>query len=437
MKNDNENININVNKSLYILLATQAFSLIGSRMTAIALGIWLFQKTGRTTDLLLIPFFNELPQLLFGHLMGTVVDRYDRKLSMIFADFGQAIGTLMLFISIGSGVFEVWHLYVVVFMQGLFGSVQEPAADASITLLTNKNNRTKVNSIKELTFPAAGVIAPIFAGVLYVAFGIVGVIVADLVTFVLAAFSIMTIKLPQPPVSEIGVMYKGSFIKESSSGMRFVTARKGLLLMVIYFALINFIINGPLELVIPYILETKGSELILSTMLAMMSVSTAGGAFLMSVLKLPSKKIGLIFVGMIVTGFGMMLFGVMRSTAGLGISLMLLMMPLPILNIVFKTILQEKTPADMQGRVFSVVYQFAYGVAPLSFLLVGPLTDNLIEPMLLSGRYHILNSIFGSTPGSGMGLVISSAGLIIASLSIVFMSFKRVRNIESDLPDYN
>lgn len=44
-------------RTAYTLLFTQGLSLIGSRMTGIAIGIWLFQTTGKTTYLLLVPFF--------------------------------------------------------------------------------------------------------------------------------------------------------------------------------------------------------------------------------------------------------------------------------------------------------------------------------------------------------------------------------------------
>lgn len=48
---------LNKNRLLFTLLMTQAISIIGTRMTGIAIGIWIFQRTGQAMDLLLIPFF--------------------------------------------------------------------------------------------------------------------------------------------------------------------------------------------------------------------------------------------------------------------------------------------------------------------------------------------------------------------------------------------
>lgn len=433
------------NHVLFILLFTQAISMVGTRMTTIALGIWLYQKTGQTMDLLLIPLFNELPSLLFGHVTGVFVDRHDRKSIMLLADLGQALGTLMLFISIGSGRFEVIHLYLVVFLQGLFASMQEPAADATISIMTTPHNRTRVNGIKELSFPAAGIIAPVLAGVLYVAIGIDGVIVVDLVTFLLASLIMMSLKLPAPqksgersenrPVKDAEA--GGSFLSERRVGIEFLMNSKGLFLLVLYMAIVNFALNGPLELVIPYILELTGSEFVLSSMLSLMSVATALTAVTMSTVSIRKNKIKIMFVSMMVTGFGLILFGVLRSKVMLGISLFMLMMPLPALNVVFKTILQEKTPQDLQGRVFSTSYQMAYGVAPLSFLLIGSLVDNVIEPFARSSSNIYFTSVFGSYAGSGMGSVFTLTGILIIATSIIFMSLKSFRHMEGQLNNYN
>lgn len=110
----------NASHVLYGLLFTQAISLVGSRMTSVALGIWLYQKTGKTMDLLLIPLFNELPSLIFGHVIGTVVDRSRRKWTIVLSDMMQAIGSLFLYMSIMGTWYSNSVLYGVVFFQGIF-----------------------------------------------------------------------------------------------------------------------------------------------------------------------------------------------------------------------------------------------------------------------------------------------------------------------------
>ena len=56
--------------AFYALLLTQTFSLIGSRMTSVAVGILILRETGQAARLLLISFFNELPGMIGGGLAG-------------------------------------------------------------------------------------------------------------------------------------------------------------------------------------------------------------------------------------------------------------------------------------------------------------------------------------------------------------------------------
>ncbi|MDP5273713.1 MFS transporter [Chengkuizengella axinellae] len=163
------------------LLFTQGISLIGSRMTAIAIGIWLYETTGKATYLLLVPFFTEMPMLMAGYLGGIIIDRWGRKKILILGDFGQAVGSILLLLSILSGHFQPWMLYSVAFMQGVFTMIQEPAIDATFPLLVPERELDKVNGVKEMLFPFAGIVSPILTGILYSMFGITGVILIDFI----------------------------------------------------------------------------------------------------------------------------------------------------------------------------------------------------------------------------------------------------------------
>jgi MFS family permease len=125
----------------FILLATQAVSLVGSRMTAFALGIWVFTQTNTATPLLLTSFFAELPGMVGGGLAGVLVDRWNRRLVMILADAGQALGSLFLLWSFFTGSFQIWHLYLVSLVQGVFATLQAPAQNAVVTVLVPEAQR--------------------------------------------------------------------------------------------------------------------------------------------------------------------------------------------------------------------------------------------------------------------------------------------------------
>src|SRR5690606_31006565 len=134
-------------RTFYVLVATQIFSLIGSRMTGIAVGFKVFADTGDTAPLLIGAFFAELPGMIGGTFTGLLADRWDRRRVIMLGDTGQAAGTLLLLVAFATGTFGLWHLYAAMLVQGIFGTLQGPASSAAITMLVPDHLRDRANGL--------------------------------------------------------------------------------------------------------------------------------------------------------------------------------------------------------------------------------------------------------------------------------------------------
>ena len=422
--------------TLYILILTQGISLIGSRMTTIGIGIWLYQQNGKVTYLLLIPFFNELPSMLAGSLAGVWIDYIKRKYILIFSDLGQAFCTVFLFFSLAFHSFQLWHLYLVVILQGCFTAFQSPAADAVTTLLTEKEHRERVNAVKEILFPFAGILAPILSGLVYGLTGIQGVILIDLATFFVSVTVLFFLHIPELEKNELKVENKISFFKEFKLGLKYLLEHRSLLILVLYFSFTNFLLNGPLELAIPYLLKITGNQLKMSMYLTIMNLGALSGALILSIWGGTALKINTLMPGMLLNGFMMILFGFLRTQSILIAVLILMMLPLPICNAVFISLLQTKTPPDLQGRIFAVVSQLSMIGTPISFIITGPLVDYILEPSLSKSFWRLFTPVFGNQPGSGMGLLLSFTGIAIIVSTIICYRLPKIKNLELLLPDY-
>lgn len=417
--------------TLYILIITQVVSLIGSRMSGIAIGIWLYQAKGSVTYLLLIPFFNEFPPIIFGNFAGLIVDKWRRKYAMIVGDLGQGIGTLILLIVIITHSFQVWQIYLVVSIQGCFSLLEGIAMDASTTLLVPEDHRDRVNGIKEISFPLAGIIAPVLSGIIYTFVGMEGVLLIDFITFILSVVVLIFIKISDPEKKEVQEEGKERLFEEVSRGFKYLFESRALFKLTIYITFINFLLNGPLDLIIPYITDITGNRLLVSSMLGIMSFGAFAGAALIAAWGGTGKRIHTIIPGMILTGTMMIVFGIVRLPMLLGISLFITMVPLPISNALFKSIIQAKTPPDIQGRIFAAIAQLSNIVVPISFLLTGFLVDRVLEPLVKTIDWNLPGGIFGYRAGAGMGFLISITGSIIVAVSLIIYRSTEVRGIES------
>jgi len=129
-------------------------------------------------------------------------------------------------------------------------------------------------------------------------------------------------------------------------------------------------------------------------------------------------------------------YGMVRTAPMLGLASFLLMLPLPVSSAVFISILQVKTPPDMQGRIFALVSQLDFLGSTTSFLSIGLLVDRVLEPAVGRAGWRPFVPLVGDDPGAGMGLLLVVTGLtILASTAAVYL-WAEVRHLEATLPDY-
>ena len=423
-------------KTFYVLLVTQTLSLLGSRMTSIGVGIWVFAETGKTTPLLLTSFFNELPGMLAGSLAGVVVDRWDRRLVMILADIGQAVGSVLLMVSFLSGRFELWHLYAVAFLQGVFSAFQGPAERAATTMLVDETYRERANGIKETSFPLAGVLAPVLAGLLYTVVGIAGIILLDLATFLLAVVFLLFIQIPHPKQSEHGLAALGGFWKEAFGALHYVTSRPALWMLMLFTAFINFMLNGPLDLTLPYLILLTHSEKIAGSIIGVTSLGAFAGAALIAAWGGTRPRIKTIILGLVLTSVMFIFFGMLRTAVSISVVLFILFMNLPIIQTMYISILQVKSPPDLQGRIFALNDQLGFIGSTASFALTGYLVDHVVNPSVGTRSWVLFQPLVGKDAGAGIGLVEVVTGIIILAATLLMFSPVQFRELEARLPDY-
>ena len=423
-------------RTFYILIVTQMLSLIGSEMTALAVGIRVFKDSGSATPLAMAAFFAAVPRIVAASFAGVLADRWDRRYVMVIADAGQAVGTLLLLISFASGQFQVWHLYVVSLIQAAFGTFQGPAFAASVTMLVPDEQRDRANAILQMRSPAAGIIAPALAGLLFALVDVTGVMAIDLLTFGVAMVVVILVHIPRPEQTAEGRAMQGAFWQEMLVGFRFLWARRPMLIMVTAATVVNFFLNMVGVLFTPYILSLTGSETTLGMLMSATSAGAIAGGIVMSIWGGTRPRVHTALPGIFVTGVFFALFGVTRSPLAMGIVLFGLMFPIPMVNAAFDSILQTKTPPDLQGRVFAAVIQVAMLASPVAYLLAGPLADRVFEPAVGGMGWDLFAPLVGSRAGSGIGLMAVIAGALVTATAAAFYAMPAVRHMEATLPDY-
>ena len=134
----------------------QVFSLLGSQLVQFSLIWWLTQQTGSATVLAVASIVGLVPQVVLGPFVGPLVDRWNRKRTMILADAAVALATLGLALLFLLGQAELWHVYAILFVRALCGTFHGPAITSSFSLMVPPEHLTRVHKDLEWLGPLLG-----------------------------------------------------------------------------------------------------------------------------------------------------------------------------------------------------------------------------------------------------------------------------------------
>jgi len=423
-------------RTFYTLAVTQTISILGSRMSGFAIALYISAQTQQVTPLAMVSLFGLIPMLLMSNVAGMLADRWDRRYVMALADFGQALGTLLLFFLFTSGYFELWHLYAVTFVQSLFGIFQQPASEAAISMLVPPEHRDRANAIRQVSGPASGIIAPVLTGALYGLIGVGGIIVIDLLTFLLAVTVVLLVHIPRPPVSKESVTLGGSAMKEMFAGAAFLRKRPQLVTMLLLASFVNVVFSAVLTGSIPYLIGRTGSAATAGAITSIEGIAGLLGGVVIGIWGGTRPRIHTIMIGLVVMSVGLIGLGLSQNALALSAMLFILVFPNPMVNAMFMSLMQNKTPPDMQGRVFAVMGQLAMLLTPIGLLTIPALTDRVIEPAVKTASWQQFAPLVGNGPGAGIGLTMVIAGVVIGISVLLVYAQPSIRTAERDLPDY-
>jgi len=165
-----------------MLCVGQVFSLLSTAMTGFALAVWAWQMTGQATALALVGFFAFAPLVLVSPMAGALVDRWNRKLTMMLSDLAAGVSTLTVLLLYATDNLQIWHLYVTNAFSGAFQAFHFPAYSAAVTTMVPKGQYGRASGMLSLAQSISGVFSPVGAAILLGVVGIAGVFAFDLVT---------------------------------------------------------------------------------------------------------------------------------------------------------------------------------------------------------------------------------------------------------------
>lgn len=425
-------------KAFTVMWIGQLVSLIGSSLTSFALSIWILKNTASVTNYTLAIVLASLPGTLIAPFAGAWVDRWNRKLVMMLSDAAPAIQVLVIAWLIHLDKLEVWHIYIGVAVTSICQTFQWPAYIAAITMLVPRTQYGRVNGMLSFGQSVCTISAPFMAGALLTFIEVSTLLVIDFATFLFAVGTLMLVKIPNPPKSEADKATKGSIWKEIAFGWHYIVERKGLLNLLLLFAVVNLAASVTGVALMPMVLgfsNAAGVGLITS----MTAVGTLLGGALMTATGGPKKKIYGVVGAWLIYPICWILIGIKPSLWLVGIGAVVLYGVVTYMNSCSQAIWQAKVEPGVQGRVFAMRRMFAQFTVPIGDFSAGPLADKIFNPMLVAGGSlsGSVGSVIGVGPGRGIAFMYLIFAIVPALAGIWGLLNPHIRNVETELPDHS
>ncbi|AEY66174.1 MFS transporter [Clostridium sp. BNL1100] len=429
-----KNLKMNIRElhTFLLLWITQSFSALGSAMTNFALVIWSYQQQGSALTTSLLAICSYAPYVLLSIFAGALSDRWNKKITMLISDSFAALCTISVLVLLTTGKLQTWHLYLINTLNGLMNTVQQPASEVTISLLTPKKHYQKVSGMRSFSNSLVTILTPVLATAMLSFTSIKFVILFDLITYVTAFVSLLCfIKIPQ--VTEQRITASETVLQSAKSGFRYLKDNRGILDLILFLAVINFtasIFNAALPAMM--LSRIGGGEVALGMVNTVTGIATMFGSILVSILPPPKSRVRVICNSLLFamsTENFILAFG--RCTWVWCLGAILGWIFIPVMGTNMDVLFRSKIPIEMQGRVYSVRNTLQFFTIPLGYLCGGFFVDRVFEPFMAEQSMGSLwVTLFGSGKGSGAALLFFVIGIFGALSCLPFRADRNIWKLE-------
>lgn len=391
-----------------LFLAGQFISVIGTWMQNTAQPYLAYRISGRPLDLGVIGFASTLPTLLLALPAGVLVERWDKRRTVIVFQSIMSLQALGLAALTFTGQVQIWHITLLALIFGTASAVEITARQSMLIELAGREALPSAIALQTMVFNIGRVLGPLTAAWLLTSTGTEGsVFLANGVSFLFVIGGLFLArtryKIPREEKANKGLK------AEFREGLIYIRTNALVATIILMSALIGFF-GFPMVQQIPAlardVLQMAGdTESIVAERTSSLYAAQGAGALvaaLMAAYLSTSRKKGiLVTLGQIAFILPLIALG---YTTSQGISLLLLTVigwGTVIQLVTMNTLIQLSVPNGLRGRVFSVYLWAVQGVAPFGSLLIGWLAQNWGVPLaaltgglvsLISiGSLHLIN----------------------------------------------
>lgn len=365
-----------------------------------------------------------VPIVVFIVVGGVAADRFSQRFLMLASEVTRTVVVTTIALMALLHVLQFWHLVAMAFLFGVTGAFFEPAYRSVPAQLLPPEELISANALISVSLNTTRLIGPIVGALLIRFTGIPGAFVFNAATFAIsatfiAAMRMVSVKPGVPscetePVGKTGTLAKTqSFLSDVHIGFAYVRSVKWLWVSIVIAAFGNVFWGGSVLVLLPKLVtDAYGSGAdFLGLLRTINGVGLTAGAFFVGGIRQLRHRGSFAYGALLMSSLAIIAIGVPVSPATgrfVAVAAMLVTgFGVSVFGVIWATLIQELVPRDELGRVNSLDMGGSYLLLPAGYLVIG-----------LAGDYLSTPTIF------------MISGIVAAVLTIIALSIREVRCLD-------
>lgn len=355
-----------------------------------------------------------LPILLFALIGGLVADTFDRRRVVLITQtamilIATALGLLTYF-----GHIQLWHMYVLVAIQGIAVSFDGPSRQSMVPAIVPREDLPSAFGLQSIAADVGAVVGPALCGLVIATLGLQWIYWINAVSFIAVIIALINMgPIPSPRSLNVNKTLnplKRLNFAEIPAGIRFIMGHPIILssMLLDFFATFFSSANTLIPFIATDVLHTDAIGY--GWLSAAQSIGAVTVALFMAQANGIRKQGKLLLWGVGAFGVATAVFGLSRNYALTMLALIVVGAGDAISTVLRNTIRQLQTPDEMRGRMVSINQIFFAGGPQLGEVEAG---------------------IVASTLGTPFAIISGGIGCVIAVLFTAFR-FPVLRNYNGD-----
>lgn len=381
------------NKDFILMLQGNAVSAFGDILYSVAIGYWVYEKTGSSTLMGIMSSISMFVVMFISPFSGTIVDKCNRKIVIVGMDILRGLIMLIVGILAIMNHLSVPIVLIAAFLASLCSVFFNPAVNTLMIDIIPHDDMVRGQSISSSVNSLINLIGKAMSGALVAFLGVPLIIIFNGISYLFSAFTEMFIHVPKTKRQGEKVTVTG-ILNDFKIAIRAIFSNRFLRLFIPSALLLNLLGSGPMTLLMPFVLE-KGFTVEMYGFL--MAIETAASLICVCILGIVKLNPKIRYYGMSIGFISSVLFYIWAYLSK-DFSLLCILSFIgcfgnTIGNAVFNASLMLALPEESRGSILGFVSSASTGGSALSAVIFGLLCD--VYPIYL---VFIIGNILSFVP---------------------------------------